>query len=96
MAEPIWEGDVHVVLRTALALERVANDHLREMDPPSVVRTVYAACAALARAYRPAAEDGRPELGADEDVAAMLESLVSEVSSQLAERWVAPRPARDR
>lgn len=88
MADPLWEGDVHVVLKTALALERAAQRHLQGMDAPSVVRTVYAAAAALARAYRPAAEDAAPELGGGEDVASTLEGLVAEVASQLAERWV--------
>ena len=88
MSEPLWEGDVHIVLRTALALERAAQEHLDGMDAPSVVRTIYAAAGALARAYRPAAEDTRPELGAAEDTPATLESLVAEVASQLAERWV--------
>ena len=88
MAEPLWEGDVHVVLRTALAIEQAAQEHLDGMDAPSVVRTIYAAAGALARAYRPAAEDTRPELGAGDDTPAALESLVAEVASQLAERWV--------
>ena len=88
MAEQLWDGDVHIVLRTALALERAAQEHLDGMDAPSVVRTLYAAAGALARAYRPAAEDTRPELGAGDDTPATLESLVAEVASQLAERWV--------
>lgn len=88
MTEPPWEGDVHIVARTALALERAAQEHLEGLDAPSVVRTIYAAAGALARAYRPAAEDTRPELGAGENTPAELESLVAEVASQLAERWV--------
>jgi hypothetical protein len=88
MAEPLWDGDVHIVLQTALALERAAQQHLGGMDAPSVVRTLYASAAALARAYRPAAEDPSPDLGGGEDVSATLEGLVAEVASQLAERWV--------
>ncbi len=88
MTEPLWDGDVHIVLQTALALERAAQQHLSGMDAPSVVRTIYAAAGALARAYRPAAEDPSPELGGGEDVSATLEGLVAEVASQLAERWV--------